>query len=77
MHPHRVYVPILAALCAWASPLQSEEAAKTPIRAPKNGGVYVVAHRGAHDGIPENTRAAYDQSKTTPSNEAGSSRRLS
>ena len=59
MHPHHVYVPILAALCAWAGPLQSEEAAKTPIRAPKNGGVYVVAHRGAHDGIPENTLAAY------------------
>lgn len=26
---------------------------------PKNGGVYVVAHRGAHIGIPENTLAAY------------------
>ncbi len=26
---------------------------------PKHGGVYVVAHRGAHDGIPENTLAAY------------------
>ncbi len=30
-----------------------------PIRAPRNGGVYVVAHRGAHRGIPENTLAAY------------------
>ena len=26
---------------------------------PKHGNVYVVAHRGAHDGIPENTLAAY------------------
>ena len=26
---------------------------------PKNGGVYVIAHRGAHVGIPENTLAAY------------------
>lgn len=26
---------------------------------PKNGNVYVVAHRGAHLGIPENTLAAY------------------
>ncbi|MBI3118815.1 MAG: glycerophosphodiester phosphodiesterase family protein, partial [Candidatus Hydrogenedentes bacterium] len=26
---------------------------------PKHGGVYVVAHRGAHEGIPENTLAAY------------------
>lgn len=28
--------------------------------APRHGGVYVVAHRGAHDGIPENTLAAYE-----------------
>jgi glycerophosphoryl diester phosphodiesterase len=28
--------------------------------APKHGGVYVVAHRGAHIGIPENTLAAYE-----------------
>lgn len=28
---------------------------------PKHGGVYVVAHRGAHDGIPENTLAAYER----------------
>ena len=27
--------------------------------APRHGGVYVVAHRGAHIGIPENTLAAY------------------
>jgi glycerophosphoryl diester phosphodiesterase len=27
---------------------------------PRHGGVYVVAHRGAHNGIPENTLAAYD-----------------
>lgn len=26
---------------------------------PKHGGIYVVAHRGAHIGIPENTLAAY------------------
>ena len=28
-------------------------------RAPRHGGVFVVAHRGLHDGIPENTLAAY------------------
>ncbi|MGB2864376.1 MAG: glycerophosphodiester phosphodiesterase family protein [Sedimentisphaerales bacterium] len=28
--------------------------------APRHGGVYVVAHRGAHIGIPENTLAAYE-----------------
>ena len=32
-----------------------------PLRAPKHGGVYVVAHRGAHEGIPENTLAAYQK----------------
>jgi glycerophosphoryl diester phosphodiesterase len=28
---------------------------------PKQGGVYVIAHRGAHNGIPENTLAAYQR----------------
>ena len=28
-------------------------------REPRQGGVYVVAHRGAHESIPENTLAAY------------------
>jgi glycerophosphoryl diester phosphodiesterase len=31
------------------------------LRAPRNGNVYVVAHRGAHDGVPENTLAAYQR----------------
>ncbi len=37
--------------------------AKQPLslKPPKNGGVYVVAHRGAHNGIPENTLAAYQK----------------
>lgn len=30
-----------------------------PIKPPKHGGVYVVAHRGAHLTIPENTLPAY------------------
>jgi len=36
---------------------------REPVRvlpAPRHGGVYVVAHRGAHVGIPENTLAAYE-----------------
>ncbi len=33
--------------------------AGTPLPPPQHGGVYVVAHRGAHEGIPENTLAAY------------------
>lgn len=35
------------------------EDARTQLPPPKHGGVYVVAHRGAHQGIPENTLAAY------------------
>jgi glycerophosphoryl diester phosphodiesterase len=32
-----------------------------PLKRPNNGNVYVVAHRGVHDGIPENTLAAYQK----------------
>ncbi len=40
---------------------QSHEAGTflSPACGPRHGGVYVVAHRGAHEGIPENTLAAY------------------
>ena len=31
------------------------------LRKPKHGNVYVIAHRGAHDGVPENTLAAYQR----------------
>ena len=31
----------------------------SPACGPRHGDVYVVAHRGAHEGIPENTLAAY------------------
>ena len=31
------------------------------LRSPRNGSTYVVAHRGAHNGIPENTIAAYQK----------------
>jgi glycerophosphoryl diester phosphodiesterase len=36
-------------------------AADLPLKAPRHGGVYVVAHRGVHEGIPENTLAAYQK----------------
>lgn len=32
-----------------------------PLKPPKHGGIYVVAHRGAHDGIPENSLPAYQK----------------
>jgi len=35
------------------------ETVSLPLKPPRHGGVYVVAHRGAHIGIPENTLAAY------------------
>ena len=31
------------------------------LKPPKHGGIYVVAHRGAHEGIPENSLAAYQK----------------
>lgn len=38
---------------------QNVEKSTPVLRAPNHGGVYVVAHRGAHGGAPENTLAAY------------------
>ncbi|MFM1921262.1 MAG: putative glycerophosphoryl diester phosphodiesterase 1 [Candidatus Hydrogenedentota bacterium] len=35
--------------------------AETTLPLPRHADVYVVAHRGAHDGIPENTLAAYSR----------------
>jgi glycerophosphoryl diester phosphodiesterase len=39
----------------------SHEKGSVSLKQPKNGGVYVVAHRGAHQGIPENSLAAYQK----------------
>lgn len=57
--------PIIFA-CLMISGIQSLLAAdpvKVPkpvgMRVPRHGNVYVVAHRGAHEAIPENTLAAY------------------
>lgn len=52
-----MFAAILAALIA-AEPLDSV-LRETGLAAPRHGDVYVVAHRGAHQGIPENTLAAY------------------
>lgn len=35
--------------------------AELPLKPPKHGGVYVVAHRGVHNGIPENSLPAYQK----------------
>lgn len=42
-----------------SSLIAAPELTPAPATPPKHGGVYVVAHRGAHQGIPENTLAAY------------------
>lgn len=52
--------------CAWFSGVLLLVAAQalavdSPLTPPRHGGVYVVAHRGAHEGIPENTLAAYQK----------------
>lgn len=47
---------VVAALVTAQSPV-----GPLPLKPPKHGGVYVIAHRGAHEGIPENTLAAYQK----------------
>ena len=49
----------LALLLVTVSLAAGNNAADTILPPPRHGGVYVVAHRGAHNGIPENTLAAY------------------
>ncbi len=34
---------------------------KKELPPPNNGGVYVIAHRGAHEGIPENSLPAFQK----------------
>ena len=51
-------VCLVLALLPLAAGANAADARPIP-REPRQGGVYVVAHRGAHGGIPENTLAAY------------------
>lgn len=48
---------ILVLACA----VDATPASASPLKPPRHGGIYVVAHRGAHEGIPENTLAAYQK----------------
>ncbi len=50
-------VRISCVLALWSAPTLSAE--PLTLKPPRQGGVYVIAHRGAHKGIPENTLAAY------------------
>jgi len=40
---------------------ESSDKDQSALRIPKHGGIYVVAHRGAHNGIPENSLPAYQK----------------
>ncbi|NOX64859.1 MAG: hypothetical protein GXO85_03445 [Chlorobi bacterium] len=57
------FVDALNAVPEWATAkvpdASIEQKVKDYFPKPKNGNTYVVAHRGAHVGIPENTLAAY------------------
>ncbi len=55
--------PLLCALAVAAAALTVWAADPSPRlkRAPRQGGVHVIAHRGAHAGIPENTLPAYEK----------------
>jgi len=69
MTPRVIYLlPILCVvtlgLVTWADAPSGTLAGQTknvssPLPAPRQGGVYVIAHRGSHRDIPENTLAAY------------------
>ncbi|MCL4216689.1 MAG: glycerophosphodiester phosphodiesterase family protein [Candidatus Hydrogenedentes bacterium] len=48
---------IILGVCACVVALTAH--AEAVLKPPRHGGLYVVAHRGAHEGIPENTLAAY------------------
>ena len=51
-------IPVCLLICTALCAAQAEN---LPLKPPRHGGVYVVAHRGAHKGIPENTLAAYQK----------------
>ncbi len=52
-----LFVPCLMVLFYACSDGQNDRHLKPP----KNGCIYVIAHRGAHQGIPENSLAAYQK----------------
>jgi len=58
---HRTATALLFAALLLVTAGKSAHAEKDALRKPKHGNTYVVAHRGAHRGIPENTLAAYQK----------------
>lgn len=56
----RALAPVLALLAAGLCANAADPCPRLE-RSPRQGGVHVIAHRGAHDGIPENTLPAYEK----------------
>lgn len=56
-------VLVMMILCMAGGAAYTQDLNKAPgiTKPPKNGKLYVVAHRGAHQGIPENSLAAYQK----------------
>ena len=53
---------LITRVCVLLSLMAGASFAESPLAVPpKHGGIYVIAHRGAHNGIPENTLASYQQ----------------
>ncbi|XOV94085.1 MAG: glycerophosphodiester phosphodiesterase [Bacteroidota bacterium] len=55
----KIYFQIFVVLIAGL--YSGRVAAQQKLAAPRNGEAYVIAHRGAHNGIPENSLAAYQK----------------
>ncbi len=53
------YLLLCAFLFGLVVPLFPSDGGKPKLPPPKNGSVYVIAHRGFHKGFPENTLIAY------------------
>jgi glycerophosphoryl diester phosphodiesterase len=58
---HLGWIASLLLVIATSLNVSAQENARIPVglRGPRHGGIYVVAHRGVHNSIPENTLAAY------------------
>jgi len=52
---------VIVLLLASASLFAQVNVINSALPKPRHGGVYVIAHRGAHNGIPENSLAAYQK----------------
>jgi len=55
------YKLMVFSLCLLCSIALWRASAQSALPTPKNGNVFVIAHRGAHNGIPENSLAAYQK----------------